>query len=72
MRKVLITSSKCAPCITIKKQLEGSTSVEVYDIEDKEAQYFLDRHPIRGVPALIVDDTLYMGLDDILERLNLG
>ena len=72
MRKVLITSSNCAPCITIKKHLEGNTSVEVYDIEEEEAQYFLDRHPIRGVPALIVDDTLYMGFDDILERLDLG
>lgn len=75
MRRVLITSSNCVPCKIIKNQLKSSyealTTVEVYDIEDEEAQHFLDKHPIRGVPALIVDDTLYMGLDDILEILNL-
>ena len=83
MSKVLLTSSECPPCKTIKESLRGTdieVEVTIIDIIDLDAQYYLDKYPIRGVPALIDEEVLYMGLDeevlymgldDIMERLGL-
>lgn len=70
---MLITSETCAPCKVVKEKIDKEgLSVEVYQVHDPAVRPFFNEHDIRSVPTLFVDNEMYIGLDPIMERLNLG
>ena len=72
---VLLTNVGCGPCKVIKGKMDESSTdfsgIKIVDLSEGNAQEYLDKYPIRGVPALITDGKLYMGTDLIMKELGL-
>ena len=77
MRLTLLTSKSCAPCKVIKERLETfpmpflEDELKIVDIDTSEGRWWVHSFFIRGVPALIEEKKVYMGLDTIMEKLGL-
>lgn len=70
----LATSASCGPCHMLKSKIEKmGLTVEIKDYFDHSTHEWFQKHGIRAVPKLVIEDgenvEIIQGADDILERL---
>lgn len=68
--KILLTSKNCSPCNTIKALIiEKELPVRIVDISDELAKSYLEKFNVRSVPALVEGESVFVGLNPIMEKL---
>lgn len=70
----LATSASCGPCHMLKSKISKlGLTVETKDYFDHSTHEWFQKHGIRTVPTLVIEDAdnteIVKGVDDILERL---
>ena len=74
MTKILLVSSSCGPCTVLKNKLKTlELDVESKDYSIKEDKPFFEKHNIKSVPRLVVEDgdnvEIIQGIEEIIERI---
>lgn len=66
---IIITSDACQPCSILKQLYKDDERVEFVDFQTEQAQAIMDGRPVRGVPALMLDDEIIQGAPAIDKKL---
>lgn len=66
---ILLSSESCAPCTIVKAYaIKHGLKVKEVDANQLEGKKLLMKHGVRGVPALIIDDQVVLGVKAIKEE----
>lgn len=66
---IIITSDSCQPCSILKQLYKDDERVEFMDFQTEQAQAIMAGRPVRGVPALMLDDEIVQGAPAIDKKL---
>lgn len=74
MTRTILSGSWCGPCQMLKQRLKDQNiDIPILDIDDTEGRELVTKYKVRSIPTLLeVEEDkhfLYVGPDDILERL---